>query len=88
MIFGKTKIAQEEFYGAKKPIKILNVNADNIVISKLIEKKNNSTYLTGCLDDVIRSLVLTLPKMSAYFKTLKDKDGDKDKSKNNKLISL
>ena len=37
--FGKTKIAKEEFYGAKKPIKILDVGVDNIVISKLIEMK-------------------------------------------------
>ena len=41
--FGKTKVAKEEFYGAKKPIKIWNVNIDNIVISKLIETKNNSS---------------------------------------------
>ena len=37
--FGKTKIVKEEFYGAKKPIKILDVDVDNIVISKLIEMK-------------------------------------------------
>ena len=51
--FGKIKVAKEKFYGAKKPIKIWDVNVDNIVISKLIERNNNSKYLTGYLDEVI-----------------------------------
>ena len=38
--FGKTKGAKEKFYGAKKPIKIWDVNVDDIVVSKLIEKIN------------------------------------------------
>ena len=37
--FGKSKKANEEFCGAnKKPIKIWDVNVDNIVISKVVEK--------------------------------------------------
>ena len=32
--FSKAKVAKEHFYGAKKPIKIRDVNVDNIVISK------------------------------------------------------
>ena len=39
--FGKIKAAKEEFYRANKPIKILDVDVDNIVISKLFETKNN-----------------------------------------------
>ena len=42
--------------------------------------------MTGYLDEVIRALVLMLPKVSGYNKTFKDKDGNK--TKNNKLISL
>ena len=38
------------------------------------------------LDEVIRSLVLILPKISGYVKAFKVKDGDKDK--NNKLMSF
>ena len=38
--FGKTKVEKEDFYGAKKPIKIWDVDVDNIVISKLVETKN------------------------------------------------
>ena len=57
----------------QKPIKNLNVDVDNIIILKLIETKNNSKYLIGYLDDVIRALVLILLKMSGYFRPVKDK---------------
>ena len=45
--FDKTKVVKEKFYGAKEPIKIWDVNVDNIIISKLVETKNNSKYLIG-----------------------------------------
>ena len=61
--FGEKEIAKEKFYAAKKPIKIWDVNVDNIVISKLIETKTNSKYLTGIKSDkAIRSLVLIFLK--------------------------
>ena len=44
----------------------MGVNVDNIVISKLVETKNNSHYWIGYLDEVTRPLVLILPKMSGY----------------------
>ena len=72
--FGKTKVANKEYYVAKKKC---DVNADNIVISKLIETKNNSKCLIQHLDEVIRPLALILPKMSGYVKTFN--------AKNNKL---
>ena len=68
--FGKTKIAKEEFCGAKKPIKICDVNVDSMAISKFFKTRNNSKYLIGYLDEVIRPLVLILPKMTEYVKTL------------------
>ena len=43
-------------------------------MSKLIETKNNSKYSIGHLDQVIRLLVLTLPKMSGYVKRCKDQE--------------
>ena len=58
----------------QKPLKNLNVDVDNIIILKLIETKNNSKYLIGYLDDVIRALVLILLKMSGYFRPVKDKE--------------
>ena len=67
--FGEKEIAKEKFYAAKKPIKIWDVNVDNIVVSKLIETKTNSKYLIGIkLDKAIRPLVLIMPKMSGYAK--------------------
>ena len=50
--FGKTKVAKEEFYGAKKAIKIWDVDVDNRVTSKLIETKNKFKYLIGYFGDV------------------------------------
>ena len=37
MRFGETKIARENYYAAKKPINIWDVNVDNIVISKCLK---------------------------------------------------
>ena len=42
--FGKAKVAKAGFCDVKRPIKIWNVDVNNIVISKLIETKNNSKY--------------------------------------------
>ena len=84
--FREGEIVKEKFYASKKPIKIWDVNVDNIVISKLVKTKTNSKYLIGYLDKAIRPLVLIMPKMSGYVKTFKVKDGDKDK--NNKLMSF
>ena len=84
--FGKTKVAKEECYCAKMPIKIWAVDVNNITISKLFETKNNSKCLIGCLDKVTRLLVLIMPKINGYVETFKD--NGEDKSKNNKLMSL
>ena len=66
----------------KRPIKIWDVNVDNIVISKLVKTKTNSKYLIGYLNKAIRPLVLIIPKMSGYVKTFKVED------KINKLMSF
>ena len=50
-----------------------NVGVDHIIISKLIERKNDSKNLTRYLDEVIRSLVLILPKISEYVNNFKEK---------------
>ena len=67
--FGKIKAAKEEFYGANKPIKILDVDVDNIVISKVFETKNNQVF-DWYLDEVIGPLVLIMSEMSRYVKNL------------------
>ena len=59
----------------KKPIKIWDVNVDNIVISKLIETKTNSKYLIGIkFDKAMRPLVWIIPKMSGYVQAFKVED--------------
>ena len=77
---------EKEKSNKRKPIKIWDVNADNIVISKLVKAKTNPRYLIRYLDKAIRPLLLTMPKMSRYVETFKIEDGDKDK--NNKLMSF
>ena len=68
--FREKKITEEKFYVAKKATNILDVNIDNIVISKLIKKKTSSKYLIGCLDKDIRPLVLIMPKISGFRVTV------------------
>ena len=84
--FGETKVTQAKFYASKRPIKIWNVNVDNMVVSNLVETKSNFKYLTGYLDKAIRLLFLIMLTLSGYIKTFKGKDGDKDK--NNKVMSF
>ena len=64
--FGEKKIAKETFYAVKGPIKVCDVNVDNIVISKLVKTKTNSKYLIRYLDKAIRPLVLLMSKMNEY----------------------
>ena len=80
--FGDREIAKERFYAAKRPLKIWDVNVDNIFILKLVKTKTNSKYLIGYLDETIRPLVLTMLKMSGYVKTFKGTEV------NNKLMSF
>ena len=74
MKFGDRETAKEKFYAAKRPIKVCDVNVDNIVISKLVKTKTNSKYSIGYLDKTMRLLVLIMPKMSGYFQTFKVKE--------------
>ena len=71
MKFGKAEIAEEKFYASKKPIKIWDVNVDNIVTSKLVKTKTNLRYLIGYLDKDMRPSVVIMPKMNGYVKTFK-----------------
>ena len=54
----------QKFYAAKKLVKILDNNVDNIGISKSVKTKTNSNYLIGYLDKDITPLVLIMPKIS------------------------
>ena len=50
--FRKIIVARKEFYGTNKPLKIWDVNVNNIIISKLTETKSNSKCLIGYLNEV------------------------------------
>ena len=71
--FGKIKIAKGKFYAAKRPIKIWDVNVNNIVISKLAKTKTNSKYLIGYLNkdirrvDMLRNLKVKIESISYYL---------------------
>ena len=67
--FGKKEIAKEKFYTTNRPIRIWDINVDNLVISRLV--KLNSKYLIGYEDKAVRPLVLIMPKMSGYVKAFK-----------------
>ena len=51
----------------------MDVNVQNIDVSKLIETTKNFKYFVGYLDDDIRPLVLILLKMSGLVKIIKFK---------------
>ena len=68
LIFGKRKIVKEEFCGTKMLIEIWDFNVDNIIISKLIETKNNFKSSIGYLHKVKGPLILILLEMSQYVK--------------------
>ena len=74
MRFGEKEITKETFCAAKRPMKIWDVNVDNMVISRLFKTKTNSKYLIGYLDKAIIPLVLIMPEMIGYVKTFKIKD--------------
>ena len=84
--FVEIKVAKEELWGAKKPIRIWDVDLEKLVISKLVKTYKSSNYFIGYLDKFIRPLALILPKMSGYVKTFKD--NSEDKNKTNKLMNL
>ena len=69
--FGEAKVTKEKLYASKEPIKIWDVNIDNIIISKSVKTKANPKYLIGHSDKVIRPLVLIMPKRSGYVKIFK-----------------
>ena len=79
MRVGDREIAKKSFMLQKKPIKIWDVNVDNIVISKLVKTKTNSKCLIGYLEKAIKPLVLIMPKMSRYVKTFKVENSNKQK---------
>ena len=86
MRISESEIVKEIYCAAKRPIKIWDVNVDNIAISKLVKTKTNCKYFIEYLDKAIRPVVLIISKMSRYVKIFKVNDREKDKNK--KLMSF
>ena len=57
-----------------KSTKIWDVDADNIVISKLIKTENNSKDLNAYLNEIISLLILISLKMNRYVTMFKFKN--------------
>ena len=72
----KEKLCKNSFMLLKSLCKVLGVHVDNIVFSELVKRKTNFKYWIGYLDKALRSLILIMPKMSGYVKTVKVKEGD------------
>ena len=54
----------------KKPVKVWDINVNNIAITKLVKTKTNSKYLIRLkFDKAIIPLVLIMPAMSGYVQT-------------------
>ena len=71
---------QKKNFMVQKTSKICHVDVYNIVISKLIETKNNSWYMIGYFYGAINPFVLIFPKMSRYVGSFKNM--------NNELVSF
>ena len=73
MVQKKNNKKEKQTKKTKKKKKNWDVNVDNIFISKSIETKNNSKYLIGELDDVIRPLLLIVPNWVNILELLRIK---------------
>ena len=62
-----------------------DLNFVNMVVSKLVETRNNSIFMIGYLDEVIKPLILSISQMYRYVKAIKGKSGN---NKNYILMSL
>ena len=77
--FGKTKVEKTEFNIAKKKQQ-QQQKCGMLMLIKLIEMKCSFKYMIDYLDDVIRPLVLVLPKLKGHVKSFK--------AENNVLMSF
>ena len=78
--FDKTKVEKTEFNIAKQKKKQQQQKCGMLMLIKLIETKCSFKYMIDYLDDVIRPLVLVLPKLKGHVKNFK--------AENNMLMSF
>ena len=68
--FNNIRVNKKEFHKSKKPIDLMWVNVDHIVVSDKFNPNNNVfKYFIGYQEGkIVKSLCIILPQMSGYIK--------------------
>ena len=68
--FNKIKLNKKEFHKSKKPIDLMSVNVDQIVVSDKFKHNNEGfKYFIGYQEGgIVKPLCIILPQMSGYIK--------------------
>ena len=68
--FNNIRVTKKEFHKSNKPIDLMSVNIDQIVVSnKFNHNANDFKYFIGYQEgDIVKSLCIILPQMSGYIK--------------------
>ena len=89
--FNNIKLNRKEFHKSKKPVDLMSVNVDQIVVSDKFKHNNESfKYFIGYQEDkIIKPLCIVLPQMNGYIKYFEN--GGKNMSfliKNEKVLDI
>ena len=69
LVFADIEVSKKQFYEIKKGIKLKDVDAGKIIVSKLVKGNNEIIkYFIGYMDDFVSPLCLLLPQMSGWIK--------------------
>ena len=76
--FNNVRVNKKEFHKSKKPIDLMSVNADQIVVSDKFNHNNKGfKYFIGYQEgEIVKPLCIILPQMSGYIKYFEN--GGKD----------
>ena len=68
--FNNIKVNKKEFHKSKKPIDLMPVNTNQIVVSDKFKHNNDGfKYFIGYQEgEIVKPLCIILPQMSAYIK--------------------
>ena len=68
--FNNVRVNKKEFHKSKKPIDLMSVNADQIVVSDKFNHNNKGfKYFIGYQEgEIVKPLCIILPQMSGYIK--------------------
>ena len=72
--FNNIKLNKKEFHKSKKPINLMSVNADQILVSDKFKHNNEGfKYFTGYQEDeIVKPLRIILTQMSGYIQYIKN----------------